>query len=58
MPQDDSAVTFSVGQRVRHQMFGLGTIIEVDREGGAHVVRFDEMATPRRISFRARLEKI
>ena len=58
LPEDDSAITFSVGQRVRHQMFGLGTILGVDRERGAHVVQFDEMATPRRISFRAKLEKL
>ncbi len=58
MPQDDSAITFSVGQRVRHQMFGLGTVVEVDMERGAHVVQFDGVATPRRISFRARLEKM
>ena len=58
MPQDDSAITFSVGQRVRHQMFGPGTVVEVDMERGAHVVQFDEVATPRRISFRARLEKL
>ena len=58
MPQDDSAITFSVGQRVRHQMFGPGTVVEVDMERGAHVVQFDEVATPRRISFRARLKKL
>ena len=58
MPQDDSAITFSVGQRVRHQMFGPGTVVEVDMERGAHVVQFDEVATPRRISFRARLEEL
>lgn len=58
MPQDDSAITFSVGQRVRHQMFGPGTVVEVDMERGAHVVQFDGVATPRRISFRARLEKL
>ena len=58
MPQDDSAITFSVGQRVRHQMFGPGTVVEVDMERGAHVVQFDGVATPRRISFRARLEKM
>ncbi|WP_294519132.1 ATP-dependent helicase [uncultured Pseudoflavonifractor sp.] len=58
LPENDSAIVFSVGQRVRHQMFGLGTIVEVDRERGAHVVQFDEVATPRRISFRARLERL
>ena len=46
-----------VGQRVRHALFGLGTVLDVDRDRGAHLVRFDELDTPRRISFRAKLER-
>ena len=57
LPEDDSAVIFPAGQRVRHFMFGEGTVLDVDMERAAHVVQFDEMETPRRISFRARLEK-
>lgn len=57
LPEDDSAVIFPAGRRVRHFMFGEGTVLDVDMERAAHVVQFDEMETPRRISFRARLEK-
>ena len=43
------------GTRVQHAMFGPGTVLEIDLERGAHLVRFDSMSTPRQISFRARL---
>ncbi len=49
---------FSPGQRVRHAMFGLGTVLEADLDRGAHVVQFDSMSTPRKISFRAKLEPV
>ena len=52
----DTAV-FPIGTRVRHVMFGPGTVLDVDLDKGAHVVRFDAMETPRSISFRARLER-
>lgn len=56
-PAQDSDAVFSVGQRVRHLMFGEGTVLEVDMDNGAHLVRFDDMPTPRKISFRARLDR-
>ena len=46
-----------VGQRVRHAVFGPGTIQEVDRDRSAYVVAFDGMDTPRSISFRAKMER-
>ncbi|MBQ8919298.1 MAG: UvrD-helicase domain-containing protein [Acidaminococcaceae bacterium] len=58
MPETESDVAFAVGQRVRHAVFGAGTVIDVDRDKGAHVVQFDSMETPRQISFRAKLEKL
>ena len=58
MPEKESDVTFSIGQRVRHAVFGDGTVTDVDRDKGAHVVQFDNIKTPRSISFRAKLEKI
>ncbi len=39
------------------QLFGEGTVLEVDMENGAHLVQFDDMPTPRKISFRAKLER-
>ncbi len=48
---------FSPGQRVRHQVMGPGTVVEVDLSRGAHLVKFDSMPTPRAISFKAKLER-
>ena len=56
-PAQDSDAVFSVGQRVRHLMFGEGTVLEVDMDNGAHLVQFDDKPTPRKISFRARLDR-
>ena len=58
MPQNEDDIAFPVGQRVRHAVFGEGTVTDVDKDKGAHVVQFDGMDTPRTISFRAKLEKL
>ena len=54
--EDAARPLFSPGQRVKHSIFGLGTVVDADRSKGAHIVQFDDMPTPRAISFRARLE--
>ncbi len=46
LPPDDSAVLLPVGQRVRHFVFGLGRVLDVDLNRGAHLVQFDDMETP------------
>ena len=43
------------GQRVRHSVFGRGTVVDADLDKRAHIVLFDDMPTPRAISFRAKL---
>ncbi len=48
---------FCVGQRVRHKVFGCGTIMEVDEDNAAYMIKFDDLKTNRQISFRANLEK-
>ena len=58
MPEDDSGILMVVGQRVRHSMFGDGTVVGIDTDKGAHIVQFDGIATPRKISFKAKLERI
>lgn len=45
---------FPIGQRVRHFIFGEGTVEAVDSE--AYLVQFDGLDTTRRISFRVKLE--
>lgn len=58
MPEREDDVLMPEGQRVRHSMFGDGTVVGIDTDKGAHIVQFDSMATPRKISFKAKLERI
>ena len=58
LPENRAAAAFPVGTRVRHAVFGPGTVEGIDESRGAHLVRFDSMPTARAISFRARLERI
>lgn len=48
---------FAEGTRVCHPIFGAGTIRETDLVKKAYLVQFDEMETPRAISFKVRLEE-
>ncbi len=58
LPDSESDIVFPVGQRICHAVFGAGTVTDVDRDRGAHVIQFDSMDTPRRISFRVKMERI
>lgn len=53
----ETAPAFAVGDRVGHTVFGNGTVIGLDAENRACLVKFDELDTPRKISYRAKLEK-
>lgn len=48
---------FPPGKRVRHRVFGEGSVLEADDRKGAYLVQFDSMETPRSISFRVGLEE-
>lgn len=58
LPDAEETLALPVGQRVKHFPFGEGVVLEVDREKGAHVIQFEGMNTPRRISFRVKLETL
>ncbi|MBR3561662.1 MAG: UvrD-helicase domain-containing protein [Oscillospiraceae bacterium] len=55
LPESRESNALRVGQRVTHAVFGGGTVVDVDADRGAHIVQFDDMPTPRAISFRAKL---
>lgn len=55
LPEEEAPI-LPEGQRVRHFLFGEGTVLKTDRDKGAYVIQFDGMATPRKISFRVKLE--
>ncbi len=52
------SASIAVGQRVRHAVFGQGIVIGTDDQKRAYLVEFDELDTPRCISFRAKLDPI
>ena len=58
LDRDSGVETLGKGQRIEHFLFGKGTVVDVDPVKKAHIVQFDDMDTPRAISFRAKLEKI
>ena len=56
MPENLKEIVLPIGQRVRHAVFGEGTVIDVDTDKGAHLIKFDGMETPRMISFKVKME--
>jgi len=46
----------SVGKRVRHPVFGEGTVIGVPRDGEGYIIQFDHMVTPRTFGACVKLE--
>ena len=51
-----SAPVFHPGDHVRHPVFGPGTVLAIDAEKSATVIRFDQLDTPRSIAFRIPLQ--
>lgn len=58
LADEENQSSLAVGQRVKHSIFGSGTVVYVDLIKAAHLVKFDNIDTPRSISFRAKLEKV
>lgn len=48
---------FSEGDTVKHNILGKGKIIDINTDKGAYVIKFENIDTPRMISFRVKLLK-
>ena len=57
MPENLDNIILPAGQRVRHAVFGEGTVMDVDNNKSAHIIKFDAIDTPRTISFKVKIEK-
>ncbi|MGI6191998.1 MAG: ATP-dependent helicase [Christensenellales bacterium] len=53
-----SSPNFSVGDRILHPVMGAGTVVGIDSSLLAYIIRFDDIPTERKISFRIQLERI
>lgn len=49
---------FVVGDRIEHPVFGKGEILQTDPLNRIHTIRFEQLKTERKISYRAKLKKI
>ena len=58
LDQQDAAPAFQVGSRVKHLVFGEGTVTGIDDDRGAYEIQFDGMETPRSLAFKAKLEAL
>ncbi len=50
--------TFQPGDRVRHKVFGIGTILEIKEELSCYVIQFENADTERNIAMRVALEPV
>lgn len=48
----------AAGDRVRHPVFGEGTVLLVNTAASCYTIKFDSIATSRSIQFAARLERV
>ncbi len=55
---DDREERLTVGTRVKHPVFGEGKVIELDQEKSAYVIEFENLPTPRSISFRVKMQTL
>jgi DNA helicase-2/ATP-dependent DNA helicase PcrA len=46
------------GDTVEHKILGRGTILKIDRTAATYTVKFEKVATPRKMSFKAPLTKV
>ena len=53
---DEDDTLFDIGDRVEHPVLGAGTVLERNASKRAYLIRFDDMATPRAISYKANLK--
>ncbi len=47
----------AVGDTVEHKILGQGTILAIDQAAATYTVKFEKVATPRKMSFKAPLKK-
>ena len=51
-----AGLSFRPGDRILHGIMGAGEVVDIDRDNAAYLIKFDNLSTPRKISFKARLE--
>ena len=58
MPENADGSVFAIGTRIKNEYLGEGTVTDIDTERRSYIVQFDNLTTPRMISFRAKLTRV
>lgn len=58
MPENIDSLIMPEGTRVKHDIFGTGTVTGFDKNENAHIIKFDSLDTDRKLNIRAKLERI
>jgi DNA helicase-2/ATP-dependent DNA helicase PcrA len=48
-------LSFKPGDRIVHNIMGTGEVVDIDRDQAAYLIKFDDLQTQRKISFKAKL---
>jgi DNA helicase-2/ATP-dependent DNA helicase PcrA len=56
--QNDNSQLLPIGARIEHALLGQGTILDLDKDHNAYVIRFDKLSTPRTIATRVPLKRL
>lgn len=58
MPENLENELLPVGAKIRHEYLGDGQILDISKNKGAYLVKFDFLPTPRLISFKVKLTQL
>ncbi|MBQ8679513.1 MAG: ATP-binding domain-containing protein [Treponema sp.] len=57
LQKKDALADLAEGDTVEHGILGRGQILKIDQTAGTYTVKFEKVATPRKMSFKAPLKK-
>ena len=58
MQKKDALSDLAEGDTVEHGILGRGTVLAIDENAGTYTIKFEKVATPRKMSFKAPLKKV
>lgn len=58
MPENMEKLMIPEGSRVRHSVFGSGTVLGFDSNANAYIIQFDILDTPRKLNAKVKLDRL
>ena len=58
LQKKDALAGLAEGDTVEHGILGRGTVLAIDESAGTYTIKFEKVATPRKMSFKAPLTKV